>query len=100
VKESGKTLNNKFNIIRDMTQEEFNEKYKDYIEDRFDGLSFGDSEFVTWLDGKFQEFIKKPGFNFAQIKSKYGWGRFYCNGLGRDEVAEVEQRITKICKSA
>jgi hypothetical protein len=82
-----------------MTQEEFNEKYKDYIEKGYYGLAFGDDEFVDWLDIKFQEFIKEPNFNFAQVKSKFGWGRFFCYGLSQDKVREVEERITKICKA-
>ena len=55
-----------------MTTGQFNEKYKDYLEEGHYGLAFGDEEFINWLDSKFQEFIKKPGFTYSQIKVKFG----------------------------
>ena len=79
-----------------MTSLEFNEKYKDFLEERHYGLGINIPELTLWLDEKFQEFIKKPGFKYSQIKSKFGMGRFYCEGLTKEEVLEVEQYITKI----
>jgi hypothetical protein len=79
-----------------MTIEEFNEKYENYLEEGHYGLDIGNPEFVEWLDGKFQEFIKKPGFTFSQIKAKFGMGRFYCEGLTDEEVREVEDKITNL----
>ena len=79
-----------------MTTEQFNEKYKDYLEEGHYGLAIGATEFVEWLDKKFEDFIKKPGFKFSQIKAKFGYGRFYAEGLTSDEVREVEQRITDL----
>jgi hypothetical protein len=79
-----------------MTIEQFNEKYENYLEEGHYGLDIGNPEFVEWLDGKFQEFIKKPGFTFAQIKEKFGMGRFYCEGLTDEEVREVEDKITNL----
>ncbi len=78
-----------------MTTKEFNEKYSAYLEERHYGLDFGGPEFVSWLDEKFQSFIKKPGFEFSQIKEKFGMGRFYCKGLTAEEIAEVEREIEK-----
>jgi hypothetical protein len=77
-----------------MTTEEFNKKYADYLEKGHYGLAISDPEFVEWLDGKFQEFIKQPGFQYSQIKSKFGMGRFYCEGLTSEQVREVEGKIT------
>ena len=45
-----------------MTQEEFDRKYKDFLEEGHYGLAVDDEEFISWLDVKFQEFIKQPGF--------------------------------------
>jgi len=78
-----------------MTTKEFNEKYSAYLEERHYGLDFGGPEFVSWLDEKFQSFIQKPGFEFSQIKEKFGMGRFYCKGLTAEEIAEVEKEIEK-----
>ena len=79
-----------------MTTEQFNEKYKNFLEEGHYGLAVGDEEFVKWLDGKFQEFIEHPGFTYSQIKSKFGMGRFYCEGLTNEQVIEVEQKITEL----
>ncbi|NCD06154.1 MAG: hypothetical protein EOL97_08550 [Spirochaetia bacterium] len=81
-----------------MTSNEFNLKYKDYIEDRFEGLEIDIPELTNWLDDKFQEFIKIPGFQFAQIKSKFGYGRFYANGLSSEQLDEVKSKITNYCR--
>lgn len=79
-----------------MTAEQFNDKYQQYLEEGHYGLDVHNEEFINWLDGKFQEFIKKPGFSYSQIKDKFGMGRFYCEGLTREEESEVEDRISKL----
>jgi hypothetical protein len=79
--------------INKMTTKEFNEKYSAYLEEGHYGLDFGVPEFVSWLDEKFQSFIQKPGFEYSQIKEKFGMGRFYCKGLTAEEIAEVEKKI-------
>jgi hypothetical protein len=79
-----------------MTAEEFNQKYEQYLEDGHYGLDVHDDDFINWLDGKFQEFIKTPKFKYSQIKVKFGSGRFYCEGLTREQEIEVENKITKI----
>jgi hypothetical protein len=81
------------------TPEEFNDKYKNYLEEGHYGLAIHSEEFITWLDNKFQEFIKLPGFKYSQIKSKFGMGRFYCEGLSSEQVKEVEDKITELCKN-
>ena len=37
-----------------MTVENFNEKYKNYLEEGHYGLSLGDDEFIEWLDEQFE----------------------------------------------
>ena len=80
-----------------MTAEEFNEKYKEYLEEGHYGLAISDPEFINWLDEKFQQFIKTPGFTYLQIKAKFGMGRFYATGISDEEINQVEKRITKLC---
>ncbi len=79
-----------------MTSTEFNTKYKQYLEEGYYGLAINDEEFINWLDGKFQEFIKNPNFSYTQIKIKFGMGRFYCEGLSIEEIKEVENKITNL----
>ena len=77
-----------------MTAKEFNEKYKDYLEEGHYGAEgFDVPEFLDWLDIKFQEFIKYPDFKYSQIKSKFSFGRFYCEGVPQKEIQEVESKI-------
>ena len=79
-----------------MTHVDFNEKYKNYLEKGHYGIDVGNSDFIEWLDKKFEGFIKKPGFSYSQIKSKFGMGRFYCEGLTREEIDEVDDKISKL----
>lgn len=79
-----------------MTVEQFNKKYKNYLEEGHYGLSLGDDEFIEWLDGQFEKFITYPGFKFTQIKEKFGMGRFYCDGLPKELINEVEDKISKL----
>jgi hypothetical protein len=76
-----------------MTSDEFNEKYKDFLEEGHYGLAINDKEFIEWLDERFQTFIQKTGFSYSQIKMKFGFGRFYCEGLEYQEIKEVESKI-------
>lgn len=62
-----------------MTQEEFNEKYKDYLEEGHYGLDISYPSIVNYLDKIFQDLIKIPGFQYSQIKLKFNTCRFYNN---------------------
>ena len=68
-----------------MNAEQFNEKYKDYLEDGHYGLDLHKPEVIEYLDGEFQELIKLPGFKYSQIKSKFNWFCFYCDGVSREK---------------
>lgn len=73
---------------------EFNKKYKDFLEEGHYGLDINLSdETLKKLDEKFQEFIKRPDFNYSQIKLKFGMGRFYANGITTQEMYEIEKLI-------
>lgn len=81
-----------------MNAEEFNIKYEKYLEDGHYGLDVHNEEFIEWLDKKFEEFIKYPGFKFTQIKEKFRMGRFYCDGIPRQFILEVEGKIDQLYK--
>lgn len=81
-----------------MTSTEFNTKYAEYLKPGHYGLGINIPELTEWLDNKFQEFIKIPGFKYSQIKAKFGYGRFYCDQLSNEQIAEVESKITETCK--
>lgn len=80
-----------------MTVEEFDEKYKDYLEEGHYGLAINDPKVIEYLDNKFQEFIKVPGFKYMQIKLKFGMARFYAEPRELNTY-EVEEEINKILK--
>lgn len=81
-----------------MTTDEFNTKYSQYLEEGHYGLDINNAKFIKWLDSKFESFIKKPRFKYTQIKSKFGYGRFYCTGLSTEEIEEIENEISKLKK--
>ncbi len=77
------------------TCEEFNTKYKDYLEEGYYGCAIGNNEVqLDYLDGEFQEFIKIPGFKYHQIKCKFNSYRFYAEGL-KEGVSSVIERTLK-----
>lgn len=82
-----------------MTAEEFNTKYIEYLENGHYGLDVHNEQFITWLDNKFQDYIKLPEFSYSQIKTKFGTGRFYAEGISNEEITEVENKITEFYKT-
>jgi hypothetical protein len=82
-----------------MTTKEFDEKYQDYLEDGFDGMEFENEEIIGLCDTYFQKWINYPGFKYAQIKSKFGTSRVYCEGVSAQETHELENEIDKILKN-
>jgi len=78
------------------TADQFNTKYKDYLDGRHYGCAITNEKAIAYLDSKFQEFIKVPGFKFQQIKSKFHYYCFYCDELSDDAVVEVEQELKRI----
>lgn len=81
-----------------MTTPEFNEKYKDFLEEGHYGLALIDEEAIAYLDEKFQDFIKRPDFKYSQIKSKWNYYCFYADGITSEEQMEVEDKLKEIHK--
>jgi len=80
-----------------MTVDEFNEKYKDYLEKGHYGLAIDHQKVIEYLDKKFEEFIKVPDFKYYQIKIKFGFSRFYAD-LDVENLNKVEDEIDNILK--
>ena len=80
-----------------MSSNDFNEKYKDYLEDRFYGLAIDNPTIVDFLDSIFKDLTKIPGFKYSQIKMKFGMARFYSTlGIGISFL--IEDKINTIYK--
>ena len=78
-----------------MTIDEFNEKYKNYLEVGHYGLAINDKEVIEFLDREFEREIKyNPYFSYSQIKLKYGMARVYLSNSNKD--AEWEEQIDRI----
>jgi hypothetical protein len=61
------------------TAEQFNEKYKEYLEEGHYGMDIHYPSVIEYLDKVFQDLIKIPKFKYSQIKLKFNDCRFYCN---------------------
>jgi len=79
-----------------MSAEEFNEKYKAYLEEGHYGLALSKPEAIEYLDKEFEEFIKLPDFSYSQIKSKFNEFRFYNIGVSHEKTREVENKLKEI----
>lgn len=83
-----------------MTVEEFNIKYKDYLEEGHYGLDINDNFIINYLDNQFQQLIKIDGFKYTQIKLKFNSCRFYTNlnevlkGVDHKIDSGIERYIT------
>ena len=82
--------------VKILTAEEFNTKYKDYLEEGYYGLALRNSAVVDYLDEQFQELIKIPGFKYTQIKVKFDNVRFYCIGVESEKITEIENKIKEL----
>lgn len=80
-----------------MTANEFNNKYKDFLEEGHYGLGFDILEVTEYLDKEFQQLILIPDFKYMQIKLKFGMARFYCTPNSINSLA-IEDKIDKIVK--
>lgn len=78
-----------------MTTDEFNEKYKDYLEEGHYGLAIELPNLVEALDGVFQDLIKLEGFKYSQIKCKFGSARVYFQGANHYTNFAVECLINE-----
>jgi hypothetical protein len=76
-----------------MIAEEFNTKYKDYLETGHYGLDIHDKNVIKYLDNQFQELIKIPNFQYSQIKTKFNNVCFYCDNVNSTKIKEIENTI-------
>jgi hypothetical protein len=79
-----------------MSTEEFNEKWKDYLEEGHYGLDINNEEVVGFLDRIFVDLTKIKGFQYAQIKQKFYFYCFYCNGISAEMKELILDRIENI----
>jgi hypothetical protein len=86
------------------TNEEFNEKYKEYIEEDHYGMDIHEPSILAYVDQVFNDLTKIPGFKYQQVKTKYGLARVYTNlqeiipFVGRIIEQELEEKINFILK--
>ena len=86
------------------TNKEFNEKYKDYIEEGHYGMDIGEPSVLAYVDQIFNDLTQIPGFKYQQIKTKFGLTRVYTNldelmpFVGRVINQELEEKINFILK--
>ena len=86
------------------TNQEFNEKYKDYIEEGHYGMDIGEPSVLAYVDQIFNDLTQIPGFKYQQIKTKFGLARVYTNledimpFAGRIINQELEEKINFILK--
>jgi hypothetical protein len=79
-----------------MTNREFNEKYKDYLEDRYSGCCLIQEKQLEYLDNSFKQFILIPNFKYKQIKAKFDFYCFYCSGLSDEIVTKVVRDLKSL----
>jgi hypothetical protein len=83
-------------IVGEMKSKEFNEKYKDFIEEGHYGLAIDVPEVVIFLDQVFAVLTKTTDFSFKQIKEKFNFARVYTTGLGDPLESFLEKVISNI----
>ena len=87
-----------------MTINEFNQKYKDYLEEGHYGLDINIPSVIEYLDSIFDKgLVTIPGFKYSQIKLKFNMARFYFdtdmpNPLETIISNGIEEKINKLIK--
>jgi len=77
---------------------DFNEEYKEYLEDRHYGLVIDNESVIEYLDKLFSQLIEQDiQFEYYQIKIKFGAARFYTS-LPDALNEAIECRINSIIK--
>lgn len=79
------------------TTTEFNEKYKQYLEEGFYGLAIIDEQVIEMLDKEFEkEIAVNPSFKYKQIKTKFGYANVYAD---TDKCFDWESKIKAILEA-
>ena len=85
------------------TSKEFNEKYKDYLDDK-SGVLIELPSVLTYVDQVFNDLTWIPGFKYQQIKTVHGLAKVSTNlqelmpFAGRILEQELEDKINFILK--
>ena len=86
------------------TNEEFNTKYIDYLEEGHWGMQIQIPAVLTYIDQIFNDLTEIPGFQYQQIKTTFGLARVRTNleeimpFAGRIINQEIEEKINFILK--
>ena len=86
------------------TIQEFNDKYKEYIDEDHYGMDINEPAVLAYVDQIFIDLTQIPGFKYQQIKTKFGMARVYTNlddlmpFVGRIINQELEEKINFILK--
>jgi len=87
-----------------MTQTEFNQKYRQWIPQGWEGLEFDIEAVTEYMDKIMQDMIMIPGFELHQIKMKWDWPRFYFTTDFKEKalelaiVVKVQEEISRLVK--
>jgi hypothetical protein len=86
------------------TNQEFNTKYVNYLEEGNWGMQIEVPSVLSYIDQIFNDLTEIPGFQYQQIKCKFGLARVYTNledimpFVGRIINQEIEDKINFILK--
>ena len=86
------------------TNKEFNDKYKDYLEESHGGMQIEIPSVLAYVHEIFTDLTQIPGFKYQQVKCKFGLARVYTNlediipFVGRLINQELEEKINFILK--
>jgi len=81
------------------TAKEFNEKYGNFLEEGHYGMAIDLPEIVDFLDKVFEDLVKINGFKYFQIKTKFGYARFYVKGISYEMTYLIEAKLNEILKA-
>ena len=80
-----------------MTTGQFNEKYKNHLDEGHYGMDINDERVIEFLDKEFTEEIEHdPNFKYQQIKLKWDMARIYSSS---EKNYYWENEIDKIMKN-
>jgi hypothetical protein len=86
------------------TNKEFNDKYNAYLEEQHGGMQIQVPAVLSYIDQIFNDLTEIPGFQYQQIKTKFGLARVHTNledimpFVGRVINQEIEEKINFILK--
>jgi len=86
------------------TNKEFNDKYDAYLEKDHGGMQIQVPAVLSYIDQIFNDLTEIPGFQYQQIKTKFGLARVHTNleeimpFVGRVINQEIEEKINFILK--